>query len=83
MSRCTSDRDGNILGVIKGRLNLRRNNMDKSEIGKALSAMRRTDIKTHCNRCNKPITGTTKARWCSAACSQAAYRARKRELQTA
>ncbi len=55
--------------------------MDRSEIGRALSAMRRTDIESKCHRCGKPITGTTKSRWCSAACCQAAYRERKAEAE--
>ena len=62
-----------------GRALSAKEDLDKTEVGRALSALRRTDIETECHRCGKPITGTTKSRWCSPACSQAVYRKRKAE----
>lgn len=50
---------------------------DLTRVAKLLSACKRTDIESECRRCGNPITGTTKSRWCSPACSQAAYRERK------
>src|SRR5262245_20040644 len=51
---------------------------ERSAIGRQLSGLRRK-VRAECQHCGGPMTGTTKRRWCSVACRQAAYRKRKAE----
>jgi len=52
--------------------------MDIVEAAKLLAARRRQVI-GRCQRCGKRIIGTSRRRYCSAACRQAVYYRRKKE----
>jgi hypothetical protein len=49
---------------------------ERSEAGRRLASLRRV-VAVGCAFCGKAVRGTKKKRYCSAACRQAAYRARR------
>jgi len=55
--------------------------MDIAEAAKVLSACRRRVV-SRCQHCGKRISGTTRRRYCSAACRQAAYYRRTKQRTT-
>lgn len=42
--------------------------------------MKKPQVKRICAHCGKEFEGALRARWCSAACKQAAYRLRKQRV---
>lgn len=52
---------------------------EQSDAARVLAASRRI-VSRHCEMCGKPMKGTVRRRYCSAACDSRAYYGRHREL---